>query len=145
MECDQQESTAGTSRESGLADAGLTRVIIGAFYDVYNALGYGFLETVYRKALAVRLRERELSVRQEVPFELTYHGVDIGQYRADLIVADSVVVEVKSVERLALAHHAQLSNYMRASGIGLGLLLNFGVQPSVKRRLILGRIRSDQI
>ena len=145
MQGDQDGSTAGTSRESGLADAGLTRVTIGAFYDVYNELGYGFLEAVYRKALAVRLHERGLSVRQEVLFEMTYHGVDIGQYRAEVIVADSVVVEVKSVERLALAHHAQLSNYMRASGLGLGLLLNFGLQPTVKRRLISGRIRSDPI
>lgn len=145
MDNDHGGSAAGAPLESGLVDAGLTHAVIGAFYEVYNDLGYGFLEAVYRKALAVRLGERGLSVRQEVLFELTYHGVDVGQYRADLIVADSVVVEVKSVERVALAHHAQLSNYMRASGIGLGLLLNFGLQPTVKRRLISGRIRSDQI
>jgi GxxExxY protein len=144
MTADQIGSPAGALPGCALVHSEITRVAIGAFYEVYNELGYGFLEAVYRRALAVRLRELGLGVRQEVLFELAYHGVDIGQYRADLIVADAVIVEVKSVERLAPVHHAQLVNYLRAADVSIGLLLNFGPSPEVRRRRISEGIRSDR-
>ncbi|MBI3567707.1 MAG: GxxExxY protein [Gemmatimonadetes bacterium] len=135
---------AGASPAPAFPYAPLTRTIIGAFYDVYNELGYGFLEAVYRRALAVRLQELRLRVSQEVPFEFSYHGVDIGQYRADLLVDGAVIVEVKSVERLAPVHHAQLVNYLRASGRPVGLLLNFGPRAEVRRRRISEGISTDR-
>ena len=144
MRDDQHGSTVGAPRAPAFPFADLTRVIIGAFFDVYNELGYGFLELVYRRALAVRLQELRLNVRQEVPFALDYHGVEVGHYRADLIVDDAVIVEVKSAERLAPVHHAQLVNYLRASRIPVGLLLNFGPRPEVRRRRTSEEISTDR-
>lgn len=144
MDNDHPGSAAGDPVVPAFPRAELTRVIIGAFYEVYNELGYGFLEAVYRRALAVRLREVGLFVRQEALFNLSFHGFEVGQYRADLIVADAVIIEVKSAERLAPVHHAQLVNYLRATGIEVGLLLNFGPSPEVRRRRISEGIRSDR-
>lgn len=115
--------------------ADLTGEIIGAFYHVYNALGYGFLEAVYQNALMVTLRKRGHAVEVRQPVEVRFEGVVVGKYFADLIVNRLVIIELKSVETLCDAHEAQLLNYLRATDIEVGLLLNFGPKPQVKRKV----------
>lgn len=115
--------------------ADLTGDIIGAFYHVYNTLGYGFLEAVYQNALMVTLRKRGHHVDVRQPVEVRFEGVIVGNYFADLIVNRIVIIELKSVETLCDAHEAQLLNYLRATDIEVGLLLNFGPKPQVKRRI----------
>src|SRR2546430_1748082 len=104
-------------------DQQLSSQIIGAFYDVYNALGFGFLESVYRRALAVERSFQGIAVAQEVPFELLHRGVTIGQYRADLLVESRVVVEAKTGLRLDPFAAAQVLNYLKASRLEVGLVL----------------------
>ena len=109
----------------------LTRDIIGAAFDVHNALGCGLLEKVYENALAHELGLREHVVTPQEEFTITYKGKDVGVYYADLVVDDKVVVEVKSVSDLGAVHRAQVLNYLRISGIRVGLLLNFA-KPKLK-------------
>lgn len=120
-------------RPSGLLHGEVTQVILGAFYSVHSELGYGFLEAVYGRALEVVLRTAGLDVRREVPFEIGFRGHAIGTYRADMIVESKVVVEVKAWPALVPAHCAQVLNYLRASGIEVGLLLNFGHSAQFRR------------
>ena len=112
----------------------LTEKIIGAFYDVYAKLGYGFLEDVYLKVLVIELKKRELIPTTENPIEVYYEGELIGKYFADIIVNDLVILELKSVKALATEHEAQLLNYLKATPYEVGLLLNFGPKPETKRR-----------
>jgi GxxExxY protein len=121
-----------------LIHGGITGSILGAFYAVHSQLGFGFLETVYSNALIVLLRAAGLDVRQEVPFEITFHGHSIGVYRADLVVESKVIVEIKAGRSIIPAHNAQLLNYLRASNLEVGLLLNFGETASFKR-VVLSR------
>jgi GxxExxY protein len=104
----------------------LTDAVIGAFYSVHTELGYGFLEGVYSNALVVLLQSAGLPVEREVSFEIVFHNHNIGTYRADLIVDSRVIVEVKATRIILPAYKAQLLNYLRASGLQVGLLLNFG-------------------
>lgn len=114
-------------------DQDLTREIIGAFYYVYHCLGYGFLESVYRKAMAVELRYRGIPVAEEVPFVLSHRDVTVGTPRVDLLTAGRIIVETKAGTVLDPAGASQLLNYLRASKLQLGLLLHFGPTPAVKR------------
>jgi len=102
-------------------------------YNVHTALGVGFAEPVYANALSVALQNAGLRVEREVPFEVVFRGVVVGRYRADLIVESKVVVETKALNRLDLSGTAQLRNYLRASGLSVGLLLNFGTTAEYKR------------
>ncbi|MDP2877855.1 MAG: GxxExxY protein [Holophaga sp.] len=104
----------------------LTGKILEAAFEVSRELGHGFLEAVYRKALAVALSERGLSIETECPFQVVYHGTPVGEYRADLIVDHLVLLEIKSVKSLLPEHQAQLINYLKVSQHPVGLLLNFG-------------------
>jgi len=113
----------------------LTEKIIQAFYTVYRTLGYGFLEKVYENALAVELRKMGLAVVQQAEIKVYYAGVLVGQYYADLLVADVVIVEIKAVRAFIKAHEAQLLNYLKATPYEVGLLLNFGPQPGIKRKV----------
>jgi len=113
----------------------LTEQIIGAFYTVYNVLGYGFLEKVYENALAIELRKMGLTVVQQAPIKVYYAGAVVGEYYADLLVADAVIVEIKAVRALAKEHEAQLLNYLKATPYEVGLLLNFGPKPEIKRKV----------
>ena len=125
---------------SELYDAGnykhsaLTKQIIGIFYGVYNALGYGFLEKVYENALVIRLQKAGLSVSQQHPIKIYFDSVVVGEYYADLVVNDLVILELKAVEELVEAHDAQLINYLNATPYEIGLLLNFGPKPQVIRK-----------
>jgi GxxExxY protein len=111
----------------------LTERVIGGFLDLHATLGYGFLEPVYRRGLVVELMYRGLSVAQEVPFEIIHRGCSIGTYRADVIVEGKVIVEIKSGPALAPEARKQLLNYLQCAQLPLGLLLNFGPRPEVKR------------
>ena len=115
--------------------SGLTDAIIGAFYTVYNCLGRGFLEKVYENALAHELRQRGLSLTQQAPTRVCYDGAIVGEYYADLLVEDAVIVELKACETLSADHEAQFLNYLRATDIDVGLLLNFGPKPQVRRKI----------
>jgi GxxExxY protein len=111
----------------------LTEQIIGIFYEVYNELGSGFLEKVYEEAMAVMLKERSIPFQQQVPLPVWFHGQVIGTYDADLIVNNVVLLELKACRALDAAHEAQLLHYLRSTEIEVGLLLNFGPKPQVKR------------
>ena len=121
----------------------LTDTIIGVFYDVYNDLGFGFLESVYRKALRLALMGKGLAVESEVPVSVFFRGVSVGDFRADLVVNQLVLLELKTAEKIVRAHEAQVLNYLRSTELELGLILNFGPQPQV-RRLLLDNARKHQ-
>jgi GxxExxY protein len=112
----------------------ITEKIISAFYQVYNTLGYGFLEKVYRNAMAIELRNLGLAVTVEAPIVVYYQDQVVGEYFADLLVAEAVIVELKAARRLAEEHEAQLLNYLKATPYEVGLLLNFGPKAVVKRK-----------
>jgi GxxExxY protein len=117
-----------------------TREIIGVFFDVYNELGYGFLESVYREAMVIALTAEGLQVDKEVALSARFRGQTVGTFKADLVVSRSVVVELKAVRALERTHEAQILNYLRASALEVGLLLNFGPKPQV-RRLAFSNLR----
>ncbi len=112
----------------------LTDVIIGQFYYVYNLLGFGFLEKVYENALVVRLSKMGLDVKQQHPIKVYFEGVIVGEYIADIIVNDAVILELKATKTTAPEHIAQLINYLKATQYEVGLLLNFGTTPTVTRK-----------
>ena len=124
--------------QSGLAlmHGSVTRDIIGAFFDVYNELGPGYVEAVYQRAMPVVLAERGIRTELERPLSIQFHGVVFGEYRVDLVVEGSVVVECKVATKIVPVHEAQLLNYLKATGLHVGLILNFGSQPSVRRMLL---------
>jgi GxxExxY protein len=123
--------------EGAMLHQELTQDIIGAAFDVHNALGCGLLERVYENALAHELSLRNHTVTPQKEYTVTYKDKEVGVYYADLVVDDKVVVEVKSANDLADVHRAQLLNYLRISGIRVGLLLNFA-KPKLKfERLVV--------
>ena len=111
----------------------LSQKVIGAFYSVYNALGYGFLEKVYENAFKHELELIGFNVQSQVPIEVFYRGIKVGQYFADLLIEKSIIIELKAAESLCEEHEHQLTNYLKATNIELGLLLNFGKEPQFKR------------
>jgi len=121
--------------EIDLKHSALTEKIIGAFYDVYNELGYGFLESVYEEALAIALPELGLRVQRQIPITVWFRGQSGGDFRADLLVDGTILVELKAARTLDKAHEAQLLHYLRATEIEVGLLLNFGEKPHFRRLL----------
>ena len=114
----------------------LTEKIIGCAYQVYNKMGFGFLESVYEKCLLIELVKAELRAETQKPINVYYDNKLVGEFKADIIVENSIIVELKSVRQLAPAHQVQLVNYLVATGKPVGLLLNFGEQKvEVKRKL----------
>jgi GxxExxY protein len=111
----------------------LTEKIIGAFYDVYNELGFGFLESVYHNAMLIALRDLGLSVESEVKLFVHFRGHVVGEFDADIFVEGKVALELKAVDEFCSAHEAQTLNYLKATEIEVGLLLNFGPKPRIKR------------
>jgi GxxExxY protein len=111
----------------------LTNSIIGAMFEVHNIFGSGFLESVYANALTVELRLRGVLVERNVPFEVMYRGTSVGRYVADLVVDHKVIVETKVAKAIDPVHRAQLLNYLRASGLEVGLVANFGNSMQFKR------------
>ena len=112
----------------------LTDKIINIFYKVYNKLGYGFLEKIYEKAMVIELQKVRIPAVPQSPIKVHYENEVIGEYFADLLVADKVIVEIKAAKNLISEHEAQLLNYLKATDIEVGLLLNFGPKPQIKRK-----------
>ncbi len=120
----------------------ITAKIIKAFYNVYNTLGFGFLEKVYEKAMMIELGKLDLSVKKQVPITVYYDDENVGDYFADIIVENIVIIELKAAECLVPAHEAQLVNYLRATDIEVGLLLNFGKEPEQRRRVLTSEFKN---
>ena len=113
----------------------ITDKIIKSFYTVYNTLGYGFLEKVYENALKIKLEKNGLNVCTQMPIKVFYNDKIDGEFFADILIENKVIVELKSCEYLSEAHEAQLINYLKATGIEVGLLLNFGKKPEFSRKV----------
>ncbi|MDQ0476448.1 GxxExxY protein [Chryseobacterium sp. MDT2-18] len=109
--------------------------IIKAFYAVYNTLGYGFLEKVYENAMMLELRGMGLNVQRQVPVRVFYKDQLVGEYFADLLVEELIIIELKAAENIVEAHECQLINYLKATELEIGLLLNFGKKPQFKRKI----------
>jgi GxxExxY protein len=119
--------------DSRYQDSELTDKIISVFYDVYNELGFGFLESVYEQAMCRALQQAGMKIARQVPVPVWFRGEVIADFRADLLVNSSVLVELKAGDSLNAGHISQTLNYLRATTIEVGLILNFGPQPSIRR------------
>ncbi len=113
----------------------LTEEIIKCFYKVYNALGYGFLEKVYQNALLIELHNAGLFVQAQKQIKVFYNESVVGEYYADIIVNDCVILELKAAEAVVEEHESQLINYLKATDIEVDLLLNFGKKPEIRRKI----------
>ena len=118
---------------NSLKYADLTEAIIGSFYDVYHELGHGFLESVYREALAAALARKGMRAEREKTVQVSFRGNVVGIFRTDLVVNDKVILELKTARAIDSAHEAQLLNYLKATEYEVGLLLNFGPRPQFRR------------
>ena len=113
----------------------LTQKIIKAFYTVYNSLGYGFLEKVYENALSIELAKYGFQVQKQKSISVYYDEQEVGIYYADLIVNELVIIELKAASSIADEHYVQLLNYLKATNMEVGLLLNFGKKPEIRRKI----------
>ncbi|MET0945280.1 MAG: GxxExxY protein [Flavobacterium sp.] len=113
----------------------LTNAIIKTFYEVYNELGYGFLERVYQNSLYLELKSKGLKVEAQKKIEVYYKGIEVGQYYADLIVEDLIILELKAADCIVKEFENQILNYLKGTNCEVGLLLNFGTKPEFKRKI----------
>ena len=132
-----------TSNISNYLYSEITELIIKAYYKVYNKLGYGFLEKVYEKAMLIELRKLGLFSSNQTPIEVYYDDEKIGNYFADIIVNDKVIIELKAAENIIEEHECQLVNYLKATDIEVGILLNFGKEPQFKRRVLTKEYKNN--
>ncbi len=123
----------------------LSNKIIKAFYNVYNNLGYGFLEKVYENALLIELKQLGLECEKQKPIKVNYNNIIVGEYFADIIVENRIILELKVVENICEEHEFQLINYLKATTIEIGLLLNFGKEPEFKRKIFTNNKKSVKI
>lgn len=114
----------------------LTAKIIDCAYKVHKKLGFGFLESVYQNALMIELSKASLKVEKEQKIQVCYDGRAVGDFVADFVVEDKIILELKSVKEIHPAHEAQLINYLKATGIEVGLLINFGERVNIKRKVL---------
>ena len=122
----------------------ITDLVIKAFYNVYNKLGYGFLEKVYENGMMIELKRLGLNAEKQKQLKVFYDEFEIGEYYADLILNDCVIVELKAAEAICPEHEAQLVNYLKATDIEVGLLLNFGKEPKFKRRVLTSEFKNHK-
>jgi GxxExxY protein len=120
---------------AGLRHGELTEKIIGIFYEVYNELGYGFLESVYEESLVIALREAGLGVERQVAIPVWFRGHEVGRFRGDFLVEATILLELKSTRVLEPSNEAQLLHYLKSTAVEIGLLLNFGTRPQFRRVL----------
>ena len=125
-----------------LLHADLTDQVIKTFYEVYNELGHGFIESVYENSLAIALREKNFEVCQQIAIPVWFRGAQVGDFDADVMVDRTLLLELKAARAIDPAHVAQLLNYLKATEIEVGLLLNFGPRPEFKR-LVFDNIRKS--
>lgn len=121
--------------ENELLHGDITSAIIKSFYQVYNELGYGFLERVYQNAMTIELGLMGKVFTGNYGIDVFYKGQRVGHFVADLVVEEVVIVEIKATESLSPAHEAQLINYLKATGIQVGILLNFGKKADFRRKI----------
>ncbi|HWY67101.1 MAG TPA: GxxExxY protein [Terriglobales bacterium] len=126
--------------DQGFKHVELTETLIGIFFEVYNELGYGFLESVYEEAYCLVLTSPGISFQRQYPVTVSFRGMNVGEFRSDLVVESSVIIEMKAVQKLDISHEKQLLNYLRATNFEVGLLLNFGPSAQI-RRLALDNAR----
>ena len=117
----------------------ITSKIIQAFYKVYNTLGYGFLEKVYENAMRIEISKSGLHVEQQKNIKVFYESEQVGDYYADLLVENLIIVELKAAETICDEHETQLLNYLKATDIEVGLLINFGKKAEIKRKIFLNK------
>ena len=131
------EDTEQPMRIAGnsLLHSELTDKIIAAAYDVHNQLGFGFSEKVYENAMAIKLTSKNLAAAQQVAINVFFEGNRVGEYFADILVEETIIVELKAVAEPSKVHEAQLINYLKATGKRVGLLINFGEKLKVVRRV----------
>ena len=118
-----------------------TDIILKSFYKVYNNLGYGFLEKVYENALLYELRNQGLDCEKQKPIKVYYEQIQVGEYYADIIVNECIILELKAAESIAEEHEFQLINYLKATEIEIGLLLNFGKNPEFKKKIFTNKCK----
>jgi len=114
----------------------ITETIIGCAFAIHNELGFGFLEKVYKNALIIELNNSGLKTESEFSIKVKYKNNIVGDYIADIIVNNCVIIEVKAIKELAQIHEVQLVNYLKATGIEIGLLINFGKSVDIKRKMM---------
>lgn len=117
----------------------LTDKIIRAYYNVYNALGYGFLEKVYENAMMIELEKLNISSQRQFPINVYYENKLVGEYYADILVEGQIILELKAAESLSEQHEFQLINYLKATELEIGLLFNFGKKPEFKRKIFTNK------
>ncbi len=123
----------------------LTNNVIKAFYNVYNNLGYGFLETVYENSMIIELQKMGLHCKKQQSIKVYYQGIEVGDYFADIIVNDLLIIELKAASSIIQEHEFQLINYLKATNIEIGLLLNFGEKPEIKRKIFTNNIKNIDV
>ena len=133
-------STDVTENRVLLKHEAITEKVIGVFFDVYNELGYGFLESVYEECMVLALSAAGLHVERQYPIPVWFRGNKVADFRADLVIEHSVLVELKAVKSLDPAHEKQVRNYLRATDLEVGLLFNFGQRPEF-RRVVFENVR----
>jgi GxxExxY protein len=121
----------------------ITEKIIKAFYNVYNSLGYGFLEKVYENAMIIELSSLNLNCEKQKQIKVYYKNENVGEYFADIIVEDKVIIELKGAETIIEEHEHQLLNYLKATEIEVGLLLNSGKKPQFKRQIFKNSFKNQ--
>ena len=119
----------------------LSSRIIKVFYTVYNTLGYGFLEKVYENSMLIELRKEGLVCKKQIPIKVHYDRIKVGDYYADIIVENKIILELKAQVGIAEEHEFQLINYLKATNIEIGLLLNFGKRPQFKRKIYSNNLK----
>lgn len=122
----------------------LTSKIISAFYNVYNALGYGFLEKVYENSLEIELKKTGFEVEKQFPINVFYDEINVGKYYADLVVEHKVILELKAAESICEEHEFQLINYLKTTEFEIGLLLNFGKKPEFRRKIFTNNFKKNE-
>jgi GxxExxY protein len=120
----------------------LSDKILRAFFNVYNTLGYGFLEKVYENALFIELKSLNIYCERQKPIEVYFKSEKVGDYYADIVVENKIILELKAAESLVPEHEAQLLNYLKATEIEVGFLLNFGKKPEFKRMILENKLKS---
>lgn len=120
----------------------LSDKILRAFFNVYNTLGYGFLEKVYENALFIELKSLDVYCERQKPIEVYFKSEKVGDYYADIIVENKIILELKAAESLVPEHEAQLLNYLKATEIEVGFLLKFGKKPEFKRMILENKLKS---
>ena len=131
------------NKSQGLLHKELTEAILGIFFDVYNKLGYGFMESVYEKAMLQALRTGGFKAENQVSIHVQFQGQPVGDFKADILVNDLILIELKAVRFLDNTHSAQTQNYLRATRIEVALLMNFGPKPQFKRLVFENRLKKE--